>query len=95
MKVHWRKARVYGDGSFSLGEFQGCLISCRRCNAPLFLLGPVTDDSYLLMILLLGSVMAVFDVEWYSMRAPPFGLLTPFLLRFPLIAFYRPKYVTF
>ena len=56
MKDHWRKGRIKGDGGFSLVELPGEVISCRRCNVRLFLLGPVTDYS-LLFIPLPGTVI--------------------------------------
>lgn len=34
--------------SFSLAELLGYLMSCRRCNVHLFLLGSVIGDSFLL-----------------------------------------------
>ena len=43
--------------------------------------GPVIDDSFLLMILLWGlqlTILPVVDVQWYLVRAPLSGLLTPF-----------------
>ena len=69
-KVHWRKARANGDGRFSLAELQGWLISWSRCNAHLFPFGHVTDDSFLLTILLLGSVLAIFDTECTARELP-------------------------
>lgn len=80
---------------FLTGWVAGSFTSCRRCNVHLFLLGLVTEDSFLVGVLLLGSVLAISDVEWYSTRAPPSGILTPFLLRFPFIDCYRPKYLIF
>jgi len=65
-EVHWRKARVQADDSFLLAEFQGWSISCWRCSVRLSLLGPVTDDFFLLRILLLGSVidnLPIIDIE--------------------------------
>lgn len=47
----WEK-RIQGDDSFSLVELQGQLISTRRSNVHLYLLGPGIDDSFLLKILL-------------------------------------------
>lgn len=44
-KFHWRKATVRDNGSFSLAELQGWLISCRRCRVHLSLLGPGLHDS--------------------------------------------------
>ena len=51
------KVRVWGNDGFSLAELLGYWISCRRHNVHLFLLGPVIDGSFLLVILLLGSVI--------------------------------------
>ena len=55
--VYGRKARVEGDEGHTLAELQGWLISGRRCNVGLFLLGPVIDHSFPLMILLLVYVI--------------------------------------
>ena len=42
----------------SLDELQGSSVSCRRCNVYLSPLGPVIDDPFSLMnLLLLGSVL--------------------------------------
>lgn len=57
MKAHRRKARVKGDNGFLLAELQGWFISCKRYNGHHSLLGPVTDDFFLLTILLFKSVI--------------------------------------
>lgn len=73
MKTCWRRrARVQGADRFSLAKLRGWS-SSRRCDVHLSLLGPVIEDSFLLMILVLGSVMDSFpmiDVEWYSSSSP-------------------------
>lgn len=51
------KSLLEKSKSFSLAELQRELISCRGCNVHLSLLGSVIDDSFLLMILLLGSII--------------------------------------
>lgn len=58
MKVNWRKGRVEGDNSFSLAEFHGQSIPCGTYNVHLFQVGPVAEDFFFpLRILLLGSVI--------------------------------------
>lgn len=61
MKVHWRKEGVQGDDGFSLAELLGWSISCRKCEVHRFLLGPIIDPSFLLRILLWGSVIDNFS----------------------------------
>lgn len=51
------KAHVQDDDSFSLAKLLVQSVSYRRGNVHLSLLVSVTDDSFLLMILLLGSIM--------------------------------------
>lgn len=57
MKVYWRKGRIQGGNSFSLAELQKLSVSCRNCNAHLSLLGPVTDHSFLMRIILEESII--------------------------------------
>ena len=51
------KAHVQDDDSFSLAKLLVQSVSYRRGNVHLSLLVSVIDDSFLLMILLLGSIM--------------------------------------
>lgn len=55
-KIHCRKVRVQSDIRFSLAELWQS-VSYRRCNIHLSLQGPVIDESFLLRILLMGSVI--------------------------------------
>lgn len=70
--IYWGRTRAQGDDRFSLVELQGWS-NYRRCDVHLSLLGPVIEDSFLLMILVLGSVINNFltiDAEWYSSSSP-------------------------
>lgn len=53
-QVHWREAQVQGHDSHPLAELLRLGISCRRCDAHFFLLGPINDDSFLWRVLLGG-----------------------------------------
>ena len=59
MKVHWRKARVQGD-DFSLAGCRGSQCLVEDTIYIFSLLGPVIDDSFLVMILLLGPVIDTY-----------------------------------
>lgn len=52
-KVCWRKARAQVDDGFSSAELLGPWVSRRRCSLHPSL---IVDDSFLLIILLLGSI---------------------------------------
>lgn len=60
-KGHWGKVKDQGGDSFSLAEL---LIYCRRYKVHLFLSGPTTDCSFLLMILLFRSMIDKSSCIW-------------------------------
>ena len=73
MKVHWWKPRVQDGDGFSLSGLLG--------KEEIFLppAGMVIDDSSSCGLQLMSSCLgSVTDVDWYGVRAPPSGFLTPF-----------------
>ena len=85
-KGHWGKVKDQGGDSFSLAEL---LIYCRRYKVHLFLSGPTTDCSFLLMILLFRSMIDKSSCIWTWVvihESSPFWSPDSILVRFPFIS---------